>query len=64
MAKQAFRLAVSSKPGLWQTRVMLENSVALPFWRSAIRAVSQGEVSEQIQADDDLEMHFIFYEIQ
>jgi len=64
VAKQAFRLAVASKPGLWQTRVMLENTVALPFWRSAISAVSHGEVSEQIQADDDLEMHFLFYEIK
>jgi predicted acetyltransferase len=43
VGKEAFRLAVTERPGYWQTRVMLENTAALRFWRSAIASVSGGE---------------------
>jgi predicted acetyltransferase len=64
VAKEAFRLAVSDRPGLWQTRVMLENISALQFWRSAINSVCAGLCEERIQADYDLDMHFLMYEIR
>ena len=64
VAKEAFRLAVSGKPGLWQTRVMLENKPALQFWRSAVDSVSRGNFQEKILTDADLDMHFFLYEIK
>ena len=63
VGKEAFRLAVTARPGRWQTRVMLENTAALKFWRSVINSVSTSFVSEHIMADDDLDMHFILYHI-
>lgn len=63
VAKEAFRLAESDRPGLWQTRVMLENTSALQFWRSAVNSVSEGNFQERILADYDLDMHFFLYEI-
>ena len=63
VGKEAFRLAVQHRPGLWQTRVMFENTAALQFWRSAIGSVSKGNFDEHILLDDDLEMHFILYEV-
>lgn len=63
VAKEAFRLAVSDRPGLWQTRVMLKNTSALQFWRSAVNSVSDGNFQERILADYDLDMHFFLYEI-
>ncbi|MBM3071904.1 GNAT family N-acetyltransferase [Enterobacter sp. RHBSTW-00994] len=64
VGKEAFRLAVTERPGYWQTRVMLENTAALRFWRSAIASVSGGEFREVIRKDDDLDMHFITYQIK
>lgn len=61
VGKEAFRLAVAGMPGLWQTRVLLENTPALMFWRSAIGSLTHGEFEEKIQPDGDLPMHFIFY---
>ncbi|MEM6161335.1 GNAT family N-acetyltransferase [Erwinia sp. P6884] len=63
VGKAAFNLAVKNFPGRWQTRVMLENLPALKFWRSAIGALTQGDFTEQIQTDDDLQMHFITYDV-
>ena len=63
VGKEAFRLAVSMRPGLWQTRVMLENTGALTFWRSVIGQFTGGIFAESILPDDDLPMHFILYEV-
>lgn len=62
VGKAAFRLAVATMPGLWQTRVLLENMPALNFWRSAIGSLTHGNYEEKIMNDDDLAMHFILYE--
>lgn len=63
VGKQAFCAAVARFPGLWQTRVMLENTPALTFWRSAINSLTDGNFQQQIQMDDDLAMHFLTYQI-
>lgn len=60
---EAFRQAVSARPGRWQTRVLIENIPALNFWRSVISAITQGQYQEDIRPDDDLDMHFITYQI-
>lgn len=64
IGKEAFRLAVADRPGLWQTRIMLENTSALNFWRSAITSASGDLCKEEIRLDDDLEMYFITYKIK
>ncbi len=63
VGKEAFRLAVTGQPGLWQTRVLLENTPALNFWRSAIDSLTQGQYEEKVMQDRDLPMHFIFYNV-
>lgn len=64
IGQEAFRQAVSARPGVWQTRVMLENIPALNFWRSVIGSVTNGDFQEDIQPDNDLNMHFITYHIE
>ena len=63
VGKAAFYLAVSHFPGAWQTRVMLDNYPALNFWRSAINTLTDGLFQEEILKDDDLNMHFITYNV-
>jgi len=63
VGKEAFHLAVKGLPGLWQTRVLLENTPALNFWRSAINSLTQGHYEERVMLDRDLPMHFIFYQV-
>ncbi|MFZ4831785.1 GNAT family N-acetyltransferase [Rouxiella sp. Mn2063] len=63
VGKRAFELAVSTMPGLWQTRVLVENSAALHFWRSAIDSLTNGHYQEQVMLDGDLPMHFIYYQV-
>ncbi len=63
IGKRAFELAVSAMPGLWQTRVLVENTAALHFWRGAINALTHGQYQQQIMPDGDLPMHFLYYQI-
>ncbi|MFS2225987.1 GNAT family N-acetyltransferase [Pantoea sp. B65] len=63
IGKRAFQLAVRTMPGLWQTRVLLENLPALHFWRSAIGSMTRQQYQQQVLPDGDLPMHFIYYQI-
>ncbi|MGV8926140.1 MAG: GNAT family N-acetyltransferase [Ewingella sp.] len=63
VGKEAFLLAVTGLPGLWQTRVLLENISALNFWRSAISSLTHGQYEEKVMPDRNLPMHFIFYQV-
>ena len=62
VGRDAFRLAVSSRPGSWQVRVLLENIPALKFWRSVIGDLTLGNFKEGILPDNDLDMVFLTFE--
>jgi predicted acetyltransferase len=60
---KAFELSVSKYPGKWLTRVLLDNTGALKFWLSAIAQITNDNFSQAIEQDEDLNMHFIRYNI-
>ncbi len=62
IGKAAFHEAVTRMPGLWQTRVLLENKPAQQFWRSAIGSLTKGNYQEAILPDGDLAMLFFHYQ--
>ncbi|WP_461534964.1 GNAT family N-acetyltransferase [Spongorhabdus nitratireducens] len=63
VGRRAFELSVSTFPGQWLTRVLLENKPALAFWLSVIGQVTDNHFFRAIETDEDLPMHFIRYDI-
>lgn len=62
VGKEALAKVVRIFPGKWQIRVLLENSGALRFWKSAVSNIV-GERYSLIKANDvDLLMFFIHFE--
>ncbi len=53
---------VKAFPGKWQIRVLLENSGALSFWKSAVSNIVGEDYSLSQANDVDLLMFFIHFE--
>lgn len=62
VGKDILKQIVKAFPGKWQIRVLLENSGALSFWKSAVSSIV-GEDYRLSKANDvDLLMFFIHFE--
>jgi len=63
IGKKSLQLIVTLFPGEWQIRVLIENSGALAFWKSAVANIV-GDNYQQCKAMDfDLLMHFLSFEV-
>lgn len=63
VGRKAFELSVSMFPGQWVTRVLIENTGALCFWRSVIGTATGNHFILNKELDRDKEMHFFRYTI-
>ena len=64
VGREAFKLSVSKTPGQWLTRVLLDNSGALKFWKRVIGEITDETYAVTQEMDGDVQMHFIRYEIR
>lgn len=62
VGKNALAKVIDRYPGKWQIRVLLENSGALCFWKSAVSKIVGKEYSVSKAYDVDLLMYFIRFE--
>ena len=63
VGKEALTKVVHILPGKWQIRVLLENSGALSFWKSAVSNIVGEKYSVSKANDVDLLMFFIHFEV-
>ena len=62
VCKEALAQVVSVFTGKWQIRVLLENSAALYFWKSAVSRIVGDKFRVTKANDVDLLMFFIHFE--
>ncbi len=62
VGRHALAQIVAAFPGQWQIRVLLENSGALHFWKSAVTSLVGLAYTLSKQNDVDLIMHFIHFD--
>lgn len=62
IGKKALEQIVKLYPGSWQIRVLLENTGALQFWKSAVTNIVGNQFSLTKEKDDDLVMLFLKFE--
>lgn len=62
VGKEVLAKVVNAFPGKWQIRVLLENSGALSFWRSAVFNIVGEKYRLSKAHDADLLMFFIHFE--
>ncbi len=60
---QAFGCLMRNHPGKWLIRVLKQNTGALRFWLKVVRGQVGDNYISGFELDDDLEMHFIRYEL-
>ncbi|EPA0985909.1 GNAT family N-acetyltransferase [Vibrio parahaemolyticus] len=63
VGKQTLKLVTEQFIGQWQIRVLLGNTAALKFWKSAISNIVGEKYIESEQVDIDLVMHFLTFEV-
>ncbi len=62
VGKDVLAQVVNAFPGRWQVRVLLENTGALSFWKSAVRNIVGEDYRLSKAMDVDLLMFFIYFE--
>ncbi len=63
VGKRAFKLVTQLILGKWQIRVLIENTNALPFWKSSVFNVVGHNYTLSKEFDVDLSMFFIHFEV-
>ena len=63
IGRKAFELSVSKFPGQWMTRVLIENTKALGFWKSVIAQATNNNYDVNSELYSDKEMYFFRYSI-
>lgn len=63
VGKDVLKQLINTFPGQWQIRVLLENSGALSFWKSAVSNIVGENYRLSKAKDVDLLMFFIHFEI-
>ncbi|CAG8998453.1 MAG: hypothetical protein CENE_00399 [Candidatus Celerinatantimonas neptuna] len=62
IGKKALEQVVKLHPGSWQIRVLLENTGALQFWKSAVTNIMGSQFTLTKENDDNLIMYFLKFE--
>ncbi|WP_330959633.1 GNAT family N-acetyltransferase [Photobacterium sp. 53610] len=63
VGRQALQCIVNRHPGQWQIRVLLENTPALTFWKSAVQSIVGERYTLSTETDVDLLMYFILFHV-
>lgn len=63
VGKRAFKKTIELHKGLWQIRVLIENTGALGFWKSVVSSIVGCEFDLTREKDADLIMYFLRFEV-